>query len=285
MAEFMTMDNDSISTSFGRYLQAIRIEKGLSLDAVSKETRIRLETLLQIEEEDFQKLPDEVFVKGFLRAYANAVGADGGEAIRLYESRLVVIKKIAESEADLKRSSIKFWPRLLLALTTLLCLMVLSIMAIPYLQVPSAPVTPPKKEFEKKEAIDTREISAPALTPAPKSEPEPKSESKSKPEAKPELKPKAKSEPKPEAKKEPVKKTPEKYLLRIETTEETWMKIIIDDQKPNEYSLYPGDHIELEASVGYNILIGNAGGVKLSLNDKPVEISGKSGQVINVQLP
>ena len=62
----MTMDNDRISTSFGRYLQAIRIDKGLSLDTVSKETRIRLETLLQIEEEDFKKLPAEVFVKGFL---------------------------------------------------------------------------------------------------------------------------------------------------------------------------------------------------------------------------
>jgi cytoskeletal protein RodZ len=275
MAEIMTMDNDRISTSFGRYLQAIRIEKGLSLDTVSKETRIRLESLLQIEEEDFKKLPDEVFVKGFLRAYAKAVGADGGEAIRLYESRLVVTKKIAESEADLKRSSKKFWPRLLLALTTLFCLMVLSIMAIPYLQVSSTPVSPPKKEIEKKEAIDTREVAAPA----PATKPESKPESEPKPEPKPE------PESEPESTKEPVKKTPEKYLLRIETSEETWMKIIIDDQTPSEYSLYPGDHIELEATTGYNILIGNAGGVKLSLNNKPVEVSGKSGQVINVQLP
>ncbi len=255
----MTMDNDRISTSFGRYLQAIRIEKGVSLDTVSKETRIRLETLLQIEEEDFKKLPDEVFVKGFLRAYAKAVGADGDEAIRLYESRLVVIKKIAESEADLKRSSKKFWPRLLLALTTLFCLMVLSIMAVPYLQIPSTPVSPPKKEIEKKEVTETREVAAPAPAPKP--------------------------EPKPEPKEEPVKKTPEKFLLRIETSEETWMKIIIDGQQPSEYSLYPGDHIELEATTGYNILIGNAGGVKLSLNNTPVEVAGKTGQVINVQLP
>jgi len=277
------MDNDKISTSFGRYLQAIRIEKGLSLDTVSKETRIRLETLLQIEEEDFKKLPDEVFVKGFLRAYAKAIGADGGEAIRLYESRLVVIKKIAESEADLKRSSKKFWPRLMLALTTLLCLMVLSIMAIPYLQAPSTPVSPPKKEIEKKESIDTREVAAPAPAPAPK--PGPKPEPKPEPESKQEPKQEPKQESKQEPNKEPVKKTPDKYLLRIETSEETWMKIIIDDQQPSEYSLYPGDHIELEATTGYNILIGNAGGVKLSLNNKPVEIAGKSGQVINVQLP
>jgi len=257
MAEIMTMDNDRISTSFGRYLQAIRIEKGVSLDTVSKETRIRLETLIQIEEEDFKKLPDEVFVKGFLRAYAKAIGADGDEAIRLHESRLVVIKKIAESEADLKRSSKNFWPRLLLALTTLFCLMALSILIVPYLQIPSTPVAAPKKEIKKKEVAEIREVTAPAPAPAPK----------------------------PEPKEEPVKKMPDKYLLRIETSEETWMKIIIDDQQPSEYSLYPGDHIELEATTGYNILIGNAGGVKLSLNNKPVEVEGKSGQVINVQLP
>ena len=265
----MTMDNDRISTSFGRYLQAIRIDKGLSLDTVSKETRIRLETLLQIEEEDFKKLPDEVFVKGFLRAYAKAVGADGSEAIRLYESRLVVAKKIAESEAELNRSAKKFWPRLLLALTTLFCLMVLSIVAVPYLQIPSTPVSSPNKEIEKKEVTETREVAAPAPapTPAPAPEPEPK------------------PAPEPAPKKEAVEKTPEKYLLRIETSEETWMKIIIDDQRPSEYSLHPGDHIELEATTGYNILIGNAGGVKLTLNNKPVEVAGKSGQVINVELP
>lgn len=267
----MTMDNERISTSFGRYLQAIRIEKGMSLDTVSKETRIRLETLLQIEDEDFKKLPDEVFVKGFLRAYAKAVGADGGEAVRLYESRLEVVKKIAKSEADLKKSSKKFWPRLLLALTTLICLMVLSIMAVPYLQIPSTLVSSSEKaiEVEKKETAETHEAAAPVAAPvtAPVTAPAPK------------------PEPQPGPKKEPVAKVPEKYLLRIETTEETWMKIIIDDKQPSEYSLFPGDHIELEANASYNILIGNAGGVKLSLNNKPVEIVGKSGQVINVQLP
>ena len=52
------------SLSFGRYLKAIRIEKGISLDEVSEETRIRIDTLRLIEKEDHDRLPSEVFVTG-----------------------------------------------------------------------------------------------------------------------------------------------------------------------------------------------------------------------------
>ena len=48
---------------------------------------------------------------------------------------------------------------------------------------------------------------------------------------------------------------------------------------------HPGDHLELEASSDFNLLIGNAGGVKLTFNDEPLGVLGKSGQVVNVQLP
>jgi hypothetical protein len=82
-----------------------------------------------------------------------------------------------------------------------------------------------------------------------------------------------------------LKPPPEKLLLRVNTIEETWLKIIIDDLISKEYSLYPGDRIELEAGSGYNLLIGNAGGVELYLNDQPVTVPGKSGEVVNLELP
>jgi cytoskeleton protein RodZ len=73
--------------------------------------------------------------------------------------------------------------------------------------------------------------------------------------------------------------------LAISAREETWMKIIIDGGKPKEYTLNSGDRLLLEAEVAFNLLIGNAGGVDLRLNDRPVERPGKSGQVITLQLP
>ena len=67
--------------------------------------------------------------------------------------------------------------------------------------------------------------------------------------------------------------------------EVTWIKVIIDEKDPEEYVMHPGDHLELEASSDFNLLIGNAGGVKLTLNDESLGVLGKSGQVVNVQLP
>ena len=67
--------------------------------------------------------------------------------------------------------------------------------------------------------------------------------------------------------------------------EVTWIKVIIDERDPKEYVMHPGDHLEFEASSDFNLLIGNAGGVKLTLNDESLGVLGKSGQVVNVQLP
>jgi hypothetical protein len=33
------------------------------------------------------------------------------------------------------------------------------------------------------------------------------------------------------------------------------------------------------------LLIGNAGGILLALNDQPVSVPGRSGQVVTLQLP
>ena len=77
----------------------------------------------------------------------------------------------------------------------------------------------------------------------------------------------------------------EKLLLKIIAIEDTWIKIIIDGQNRKEYSLHPGDRLELEASKGFNVLIGNATGIQLTLNGNPLNVPGKSGQVVAVQIP
>ncbi|KAF5429743.1 protein of unknown function (DUF4115), partial [Candidatus Methanophagaceae archaeon] len=81
------------------------------------------------------------------------------------------------------------------------------------------------------------------------------------------------------------KRSEKRLLLSIIAIETTWIKVIIDGQKPKEYSLKPGDRRELEASSGFNLLVGNATGVQLLLNDKPIEILGKRGQIVNIQIP
>ena len=94
------MKSDKESLSFGQYLQSVRLEKKISLEQVSDETRIGLGTLKLIEKEEHENLPAKVFVKGFLRAYARAIGADGEEAVQRYESRLSVIKELSGTDKD-----------------------------------------------------------------------------------------------------------------------------------------------------------------------------------------
>jgi hypothetical protein len=77
----------------------------------------------------------------------------------------------------------------------------------------------------------------------------------------------------------------QKFTLEVTALEDTWLKVIIDEKESTEYSLNSGERIELEATAGYNLLIGNASGLKIKLNDKPVPISGKSGQVVTLYLP
>jgi hypothetical protein len=79
--------------------------------------------------------------------------------------------------------------------------------------------------------------------------------------------------------------TTTKLELHITALEETWLKIIVDNQEPKEYNLRSGEQLEEKATAGYNLLIGNASGLELKLNGEPVEISGKEGEIVNIQLP
>ena len=121
------MESKQQLLSFGQYLQAKRFEKKMSLEQVAEQTRIGVGTLLLIEQEDHGRLPSAVFVKGFLRAYAQAVGADGDEAVRSYESRLDVVQKIAEAEALAKRQTDRYWLKLIIAVAVFCCVIILSL--------------------------------------------------------------------------------------------------------------------------------------------------------------
>ncbi len=284
----MTAESEQTTLSFGRYLQSIRVEKGISLKAVSHETRIRLETLHFIEEEDHQNLPDEVYVKGFLRAYAKAIGADGDEAVQRYISRLAVKRKLALSEAALHRTGGAFWRRLLLSLGAVFCLIAATIYAVsawrehnmPKEAVSTETAEPSATEpaIEKPDALSSAPAEEKAI-PAPSTEPstEPSMDSADDKEVSATDSSTGSASP-------PLAKA-NKYRLTIDTIEETWLKIIVDDQQAKQYRLNPGDHIELEGSRNFNLLIGNAGGIRLGLNGKAVALPGKSGQVVNIQLP
>jgi len=59
--------------SIGRYLRRTREARAMSVEEISRATRIPVASIEKIEADHFDDLPGEVFVRGFLKAYARAV--------------------------------------------------------------------------------------------------------------------------------------------------------------------------------------------------------------------
>ncbi len=70
----------------GHYLRRHRIEKRMSLEEVARATRVPVFSLERIELDRFDELPGEVFVRGFLTAYARAVGLEPDDVLARYTS-------------------------------------------------------------------------------------------------------------------------------------------------------------------------------------------------------
>ena len=61
----------------GTSLREARLRQGFDLARVENDTKIRAKYLQGLEDERFEVLPSETYVKGFLRTYAEYLGLDG----------------------------------------------------------------------------------------------------------------------------------------------------------------------------------------------------------------
>ncbi len=240
--------------SFGHYLQMARIERRMGLEEISRRTRIGMDVLRAIESEDLEALPAEVFVKGFLRAYAREVRVDGDLAVQRYIAAVHAEAEKRRFNRRMLRRGNRFWKRLVAALFLLAALITGTVILVsdrlgsrPAETAPAAAVVTPAPR---------------AAAPAPARQLSPVLEAAGGGTA--------------------VKG---RYLLKVVAVADTWMKVIADDRAPRRYRLHPGDRLELRASSGFNLLVGDAAGVKMTFNGRPINLYGKSGQTVTLQLP
>ncbi len=76
MTSYSTVQKQQLS-QLGAYLQEKRHEQGKSLEDISLQTYIRAQLLKSLETGDTSDLPQPIFVQGFIRRYADALGLDG----------------------------------------------------------------------------------------------------------------------------------------------------------------------------------------------------------------
>jgi hypothetical protein len=74
----------------GNSLREARLRQSLDLNEIERRTKIRGKYIRALEEERFELLPAETYVKGFLRTYADVLGLDGQLYVDEYNSRYVV---------------------------------------------------------------------------------------------------------------------------------------------------------------------------------------------------
>lgn len=76
-----------VTNGLGSELREARLQRGLTLEQVAYETRIRTRYLEALEDERFDDLPGEAYAKGFLRTYADFIGLDGPQMLARYRAR------------------------------------------------------------------------------------------------------------------------------------------------------------------------------------------------------
>ena len=74
----------------GSSLREARLRQGLDFPQLESATKIRGKYLRALEEEHFEQLPSQTYVKGFLRTYAEYLGLDGQLYVDEFNSRYVV---------------------------------------------------------------------------------------------------------------------------------------------------------------------------------------------------
>lgn len=100
-------------TKAGIKLKEKRLEKGLSLEDISKSTKIKQEFLEYIENGTYEKLPSVSYAQGFVRNYAKFLGLNEKEIMAIFrrefegEKLYRVLPKGFEGQADFPISRFK----------------------------------------------------------------------------------------------------------------------------------------------------------------------------------
>ena len=240
------MRSENENLSYGDYLKQHRLEKNVSLETVSQNTKISKYILESLEQQKKDQLPADLYVKNFIRLFAREVDADEKEAVRLYTTE-------SESRKDVFPGK----PRKGLGKKLLWVLGILIGLAIGFYTVfiSGDSSKEPKTQLPEPEAV--LEASPPSAQ-----------------TALPDIQNTAEAA-------NPAKK----WLLEIRAVEKTWMKVMVDGRSPLEYMLEADEEIRLEADREFDLMVANPGSLISTLNGRPVTFSGRSGQVVSLKIP
>lgn len=252
----------------GAWLKDAREKKGISLDDVSKVTRIGKNYLESIEAGAASKLPNQAYTRGFIRLYASHLGLSPDEALSMLEEYPLAQPENAPPQISAQKYSVKPFSAPSLKLSLIAAIAVLVAVSGYFMLNHTQRSTPPK---EKRVVEHTQ--SSPALKTA---------------------EDKAEERPLKEATSAPSPISPEKgqdypgtnsgIVLRLKAVSNGKVHITIDAAVSQEYDLVAGDIVEWKADNTFGLDLENAASVQGELDGVKLDPFGAPGKPAHLKL-
>lgn len=276
------MEERSLET-LGQRLRSGRENKGRTLQDIAAVTRVPLHVLEALEAGDFSRMPAPIFVRGFIQAYAREVGLDKGELLEEYRAlQPPVTQEIAvpiTARGFEKRGGVAW-----VLFQVLLGFLLLAALAgagyyYYYFLESRQPTTQPSLATAPPSRPEVRPEPAPAPPPTPPA-PLEEEEALAAVEA-PVVEPLVLAEEEPEAGPAPRPG----HELKAVFHQKTWIRIVIDGERVEDYLFEPGMSRTWRAEEGFRLRVGNAGGLRLFFDGEALPSLGIPGQVVDLKLP
>jgi len=293
------MNEEEINNIF-HSLKEKREALGLTLKDVFQRTRLTAVNLEAIENGNLHLLPVPIYTRNFIKTYARALGVDSEPFLASYENYLNSLKVVETQSQEEVPEDISYLDKIgkykayLWAAVGLIFIFIVSLLIFSTNQQASdnhsnqsgkmAAIEPEKKadtlspasSFPVTAAEQTKAIPQPVANDATKTKTIPAPANAIRQENAIVI-PAAQ---KPRA----VADNKEGSPLIIKATEETWLRIKIDQNPSYQVLLKAGEQIVRKAA-SVEMDIGNAGGITIQFKGKDIENIGKSGEVIQLRLP
>lgn len=259
-----------MASGIGEALRAARERVGVTLADAAAETRIRETNLAALEDERFDHLGGEVYVKGFLRSYARFLGIDPEPLVEVYRQEHASSPPLEE----LTQEPVEAPPRgrrpVAVLVVAVALLFVGGLAVIGYL-------TPDDEE--------PADVAVP--DPVPEDEPEDEAEpdEDADPDAAAENDEPAEDPDDEAAEEEAEDEGPdpsEEIVLTLSVADgESWVRVTVDGEQVDE-GTYTNGHEETYRGDEVVLRLGNPGPARLELNGDDLGQVGEPGQPINV---
>lgn len=254
--------------SFGKYLRQKREARGVTREDISRSTKISRNVIEALEADDYRFLPEDTFIRGYIRAYARELNLPSDDMVQHFRRFRENLDKKKESEKEKEypppiRFSLS--PRVKSIAITGIVLGGITT----YFLISSLKESPPREERES----GPRTIHKQAVAPVPLSAP-------IEPTIVPETLPPVGAEVS-----RSIPKAARGVPLVLMARENVWVKYSVDGGETSEILMKPGESFRIKGEKKFDLLIGNAGGVELVFNGKPFPALGPSGRVVHLRLP